>query len=182
MEHGQAKGDGLGDGIVDLGALGSAPEADTGEVEDHGGMGGLRTATESESAEIEAADVKEHSTFGADIVGADEGAERVLCHMILDPRLPPNRAKIKGLTKEQIRDQIAEALRDHCAKIGWWPDGEGPDFVVNQRTDGVWHGWAKLAASNKNHAKDWDSFPRFKVDGRTADDVAKNRTTTHMGS
>lgn len=180
MEHGQSE-----EGPIDLSALGAdadqvaheqligARPADADGVVDHGGMGGRRTATDNEKEQIEQAEQKDVSVGGMEIVGDDEGAERVLCHMILDPRLKPNRIKIRNLTKEQIKAQIQEALEKHCMQIGWWPDGEGPDFVVAQRTDGVWHGYAKLRKSLTNPGKSWGDFPRVKVDGRTSEDVAK---------
>lgn len=166
MEHGQPEKDSIARGGVDLSSLGTAPPEEQ------------REANEEQAKEIAAAEVKEHQTEQTEVVGADEGAERVLCHLILDPRIPANRLKMKGLTRDQIRDQIREALEDHCRKIGWWSDGEGPDFVVNKREDGVWHGWAKLAAGR--NAVSWSEFPRIKVDERTQDDVNKNRTTTRI--
>jgi len=164
---------------LDLGTLDNQ-SVDYDGVVDHGGMGGMRIATDEEAVEIDAAEVKEQSVLGEDIVGEDTGDERVLCHIILDPRLPANKAKMRNLSKDQIRAQIQEALEKHCDSIGWWPDGEGPDFVVNQRTDGVWHGWAKLKQATFKKVKDWSEFPRMKVDARTQDDIDKGRTTTTL--
>lgn len=167
--------------LADEGLIGARP-ADADGVVDHGGMGGIRaTENDDERAQIEGGKVKDIDVGGMEIVGADEGAERVLTHMILDPRLPANRAKMRGLTKDQIKAQIQEALERHCAQIGWFPDGEGPDFVVAQRIDGVWHGYAKLKQSVRHKVKGWGDFPRMVVDERTQDDVDKGRTTTTLG-
>src|SRR6185312_607402 len=114
--------------------------------------------------------VEEKQVDGVEIIGADEGEERVLVHMILDPRIPANRKLMprrgKMMSDDQIREQFREALEKHCLTIGWWPDGEGPDFVVAKRDDGVWHAYAKTKKT-RGFAKDWDTFPRMKIDGRT---------------
>lgn len=140
----------------------------------------MRSKEEQQLDEIAAGQRTDAETEGFEIVGdGEQGGERVLCHMIIDPRLAKNARLLAGLDDNQIREQMREGLEKHCMSIGWWPDGEGPDFVIGKREDGVWHGWAKLRESRTmGRSKAWSDFPKINVDGRTQHDILKNASST----
>lgn len=80
--------------------------------------------------------------------------------------------------REKILEIATKHFEVHCSQIGWWPSGEYPDVIVKQREDGSWICTAYLRQSTYNKVKDFDEFPRMKVDNRTSEDVLKNRSST----
>ena len=137
----------------------------------------LRTPEEEamQLQKMNEAAIKDITVPEVELMGLDDSKLKRVVAFIRVVRDPRHGEAYDKLSQEDIYRIVEKHLDQHCRDIGWWPDGEGPVFVIKEKDDGTgWIGVAKLKESSMGGAKDWSSFDQISVDGRSSEDVKKD--------
>lgn len=132
---------------------------------------------EAQAKAVQESMKKDLTTAEFEVVGVEDenDLKRVISFMKI-PNNKANAAKLSLLSDAQIYGVFKVELMKHAERIGWYPDGDGPDFVVKQLQDGSWLGVMKSKKSLfEKNAKDWGDFPQAGVNSMRKDDVEKQK-------